>query len=349
MLVPLLIILLCFAMVSGEREDGTWRQLLSIGVPRGTLVAGKAGGVAMALGLVLIPALIAGGAVAAMVTGANDPHDMIDFPGKILTLALSYGAFFAIFVCLALTVSILARSSGAALTALIGFWIVAGLLIPRLSTDLGKRLYPTPSAFQIAKEIEIGRDRGPHAHEPNHPNHIAFRNRVLAQYHVKRVEDLPFNFIGLALQSDEENGYRVFDATLGRVRHSYDMQDRIQQGFALLSPFVAIKSLSAALSGTDVAFSNDFSEAGEAYRRTMIRTLNRDLMNNAKGLSNYSAEWGYKANKGLWERIPPFDFDAPPLGRIMGRSLVSLAILALWLAGSIALLLSVARRARIDA
>lgn len=349
MLVPLLIILLCFAMISGEREDGTWRQLLSIGVTRGALVAGKAGGVAMALGVVLVPALLLGGVIAGFMTGTNDPHDMIDFPSKILLLTVAYGFFFAIFVCLALTVSIVSRSSGAALTTLIGFWIVAGLLIPRLSTDLGKRLYPTPSAFAVAKEIEAGRDRGPHAHEPNHPNHIAFRNEVLAKYKVSTIEALPFNFIGLALQRDEENGFRVFDKAFGGVRRSYEMQDRIQQGFAILSPFVAIKSLSAALSGTDVAYSNDFSQAGEGYRRNMVRVLNDDLMKNARGMSNYSAEWGYKAGKGLWEKIPAFDFDAPPLGRIVGRSLVSIAILALWLFGSLALLLSVARRARIDA
>jgi ABC-2 type transport system permease protein len=349
MLVPLLIILLCFAMVSGEREDGTWRQLLSMGVTRGTLIAGKASGVALAIGMVVVPALILGGIVAAFFTGANDPHDMIDFPGKIAALVISYGAFFAIFVCLALTVSIIARSSGASLTALIGFWIVAGLLIPRLSTDLGKRAFPTASAFQVAAEIEAGRDKGPHAHEPNHANYIAFKDKTLKQYKVSRIEDLPFNFIGMALQADEENGYKVFDQTLGKVRQSYDMQDRVQQAFSILSPFVAIKALSAALSGTDVAFSNDFSQAGESYRRNMVRVLNDDLMKHAKGMSNYSAEWGYKANKDLWNKIPPFDFDAPPLTTILARSYVSIIILALWLIGSIALLLAVVKRARIDA
>lgn len=349
MLVPLLIILLCFAMVSGEREDGTWRQLLSMGVTRGTLVAGKASGVALAIGVVIVPALIVGGIVAAVFTGANDPHDMIDFPAKILALAVSYGAFFAIFVCLSLTVSIWARSSGASLTALIGFWIVAGLLIPRLSTDLGKRFFPTPSAFEVAKDIEAGRDRGPHAHEPNHPNYIAFKDKTLAHYKVGRIEDLPFNFIGMALQADEENGYKVFDRTLGRVRYTYDMQDKIQQAFSIVSPFVAIRSLSAALSGTDVDFANDFSQAGEAYRRNMVRVLNDDLMHNAKGMSNYSAEWGYKAGKDLWTKIPPFDFDAPPLTTILARSYVSILILAFWLVGSILLLRRVATRARIDA
>jgi ABC-2 type transport system permease protein len=348
MLVPLLIILLCFAMISGEREDGTLRQLLSIGVSRSTLVGGKASGVALALGLVLLPAIIIGGLLAAFMTGQNDVHEMIDFPGKLIALFLCYTAFFAIFICLSLSVSVMAKSSGAALTTLIGFWIVASLLVPRVATDIGKHLYPTPSAFQVASEIEQGRDKGPHAHEPDHPNHIAFRNEMLKKYGVSRTEDLPYNFIGLALQRDEEVGFKVFDKAFGGVRRTYVMQDKIQQGFALLSPFVAIKSLSAALSGTDVAFANDFSEAGEAYRRNMVRILNDDIMKNAAGMSNYSAEWGYRASNDLWERVPAFDFDPPSLATIIGRNIFSLVVLLLWFGGSLWLLLFMAKRTRID-
>ncbi|SBV31827.1 conserved membrane protein of unknown function [uncultured Sphingopyxis sp.] len=348
MLVPLLIILLCFGMVSGEREDGTWRQLLSIGVKRQTLVAGKATGAVLAVGAVLLPALIAGGIAAAMMAGSGDVHEMIDFPSKVVTLLLLYLVFFAIFVCLALTVSIYAKSSGGALTGLIGFWIVAGLLIPRVATDVGKRVYPTPSAFEVQAAIEAGREKGPHAHEPNHPNYKAFSAEMLEKYNVDKVEDLPYNFLGLALQRDEEVGFAVFDKEYGGVRRLYEQQDKVQQYLSLISPFIAIKNLSAALSGTDVAFSNDFSEAGEGYRRNMIRVLNEDLMKNAKGLSNYSAEWSYKTDKKLWSRVPPFDFDPPGIATILGRNIFSIVVLLAWLAASLALLRRAALRARID-
>jgi len=348
MLVPLLIILLCFGMISGEREDGTLRQLLSIGVARGKLIGGKASGAALALGLVILPAILAGGVIAALMTGENDVHEMIDFKSKMALLFLCYAIFFAIFVFLSLSVSIVAKSSGAALTALVGFWIVAGLLIPRVATDLGKRVYPTPSALEVATMVEKGRDAGPHAHEPNHPNYIAFREEVLKKYGVSRIEELPYSFIGLALERDEEVGFRVFDQTYGKVRAAFEKQDRVQQVFALLSPFVAIKSLSAALSGTDVAFSNDFSQAAENYRRNMVRILNEDIKQNAKGMSNYSAEWGYKAGDDLWSKVPEFDFDPPGLGTILQRNALSLGILLAWLLGSLWLLLFLSRRMKID-
>lgn len=348
-LVPLLIILLCFGMISGEREDGTLRQLMSIGVPRTSLIWGKALGVTLAIGVVLVPAVVIGGILAAFLTGSGDPHDAIDLPWKLLFVALSYLAYFAIFVCVSLAVSIFSRSSGGALTTLIGFWIIAGLLIPRVAADVSRAAFPTPTAFELTAAVRDGRDAvGVHAHEPNHPNHIAFRNEVLRQHGVERIEDLPFAFIGLALQVDEERTYKVFDQTFGKVRELFERQNVVHQIFGLFSPFVAIRKLSAALAGTDVAFASDFSQAGENYRRNMVKVLNDDMMKNATGMTMYSAEWGYRANRDLWEKVPAFDFDAPGLGTILRRNLTAIAVLVFWLAGSLALLAVLARRIRID-
>ena len=291
---------------------------------------------------------VIGGVAAAFLTGTNDIHEMIDFPAKLLVLGLCYVAFLAIFICVSLAASILSRSSASALTLLVGFWIVAGLLVPRLGAYASKLAYPTPSSFEVAAAVESGRDKGPHAHEPNHPNHIAFRDKTLKKYGVTRIEDLPINFIGYALQHDEEIGFKVFDRTYGAVRRDFEEQDKFQQIFSFVSPFIPIKALSAALSGTDVEFSNDFSAAGEAYQRNMVRVLNDDLMKNARGMTNYSAEWGYRANQSLWQRVPAFDFDPPGLARVVERNFLPLAILLLWLLMSVGILEIAARKLRMD-
>jgi ABC-2 type transport system permease protein len=348
LLVPLLIILLCFGMVSGEREDGTLRQLMSLGVPYTQLIWGKALGVTGAIAVVLVPSILVGGIVATFLTRSSDAHDLIDLPMKLLTIGLVYVAFFAIFVFVALAVSIRSRTSAAALTTLVGFWIVTGLLIPRMAADVSKWAHPTPSAFEVAAAVEKGRDQGPHAHEPNHPNHIAFRENVLKKYGVRSIEELPVSFVGLALQADEELGFRVFDRTYGEVRRIYERQNRVHQLFSILSPVIAIKNLSAGLAGTDVAFANDFSAAGEAYRRHMVGVLNDDLIKNTRGMTSYSAEWGYRANKSLWEKVPVFDFDPPRLATILERNLFPLLILLLWLGASFAVLTISARRAKLD-
>lgn len=263
-------------------------------------------------------------------------------------LALAYGLFFGSFLFISLAVSIKARSSRAALTVLIGFWIVAGLLLPRVAADVGRTVFPTPSASEVAAAIEKGRSVGPRAHEPNHPNHIAFLKETLRKYNVDSVEKLPVSFLGLALQRDEEIGFKVYDEVYGGLRRTYKNQDKLQQMFGLLSPFIAIRALSATLSGTDVDFANDFSEAGEAYRRKMVWILNQDLMRNTRGMSMYDAEWGYKAGEGLWEKVPPFDFDAVGLGVILSRNFIPMFILLFWFVGSIVLLRRAVATMKVD-
>ncbi len=345
LLTPLLIFLLCFGMIAGEREDGTLRQLMSMGVPKMKLVWGKAAGAGLALGVVLIPCIFVSAVLAALfIQGDGDPHTMVDFPAKLAVIVLVYLVFFASLAALALSVSIRARSSAAALTALIGFWIVAGLLIPRMSADVSKLMYDTPSAFELADTIQKGREAGPRAHEPNHPNHIAFKKKVLEEYGVDDVDDLPFSFVGLAFQADEELGFKVFDETFGGIRRTFEKQNRVRQFFGLFSPFVAVKTLSSALSGTDVHYANDFSKAGESYRRNMVTILNEDIKQNATGMTQYSAEWGYRANKSLWEKVPPFDFDPPGIQTILGRNMFSIFVLFLWLTGGFGLLYMSAKR-----
>lgn len=348
LLIPLLIILLCFGMISGEREEGTLRQLLSIGAKKTDLVWGKALGVVTTLGIALVPAALIGAGFAATMVGQNDPHDMIDFPAKIAVLMLAYLAYFAIFIVVSLCVSITMRSSSAALTLLLGFWIVNGLLLPRAAADVSRLAYPTPSGFELAAAVQKGKGMGPHPHEVNHPNHIAFREQMLKKYNVSRVEDLPYSFIGLALQADEENGFKVFDRHYGELRKSHESQNYFQQLVGMLSPYIAIRSVSAALSGTDIDFFHDFSAAAEAYRRNLVRIMNDNVMKETAGRSTYAAEWEYKGGKDLWAKVPPFDFDAPPLSKILGRNGLAFAILGFWLITGIVLLIRFTGRMQVE-
>ncbi len=65
-LVPLFIVLMTFSSLAGEREQGTLRQLLSLGVRPRHLALGKAVGIAVALALVLLPAGVLGVAALAL-------------------------------------------------------------------------------------------------------------------------------------------------------------------------------------------------------------------------------------------------------------------------------------------
>ena len=189
-LVPLLIILLAFGALAGEREQGTLRQLLATGISRRDLALGKALGVAGALALLLIPAAIVGSA--AITLGSTGPAATPFARGTVL--AAGYLAYFGVFVALSLAISAWVRSARTALVALLGVWVLNGLVAPRVAVDLSKWLHPTPSAVEFARTMEREVRSGvPGIERPDRDETTA---RLLAEHGVETVDDLPVNVIG---------------------------------------------------------------------------------------------------------------------------------------------------------
>ena len=184
-LVPLLIILLTFGALAGERERGTLRQLLATGVGRRELAVGKALGIAGALALLLVPAALVG--AAALVVGSPGPAASPLARGVVL--AGVYLAYFTAFLALSLAVSAWARSARTALVILLGVWVVNGLVAPRVAVDLSKWLHPTPSALEFARNVE--REMASGVEGIPRPDRDALAERLLAEHGVERVEDLP--------------------------------------------------------------------------------------------------------------------------------------------------------------
>lgn len=326
LIVPLLIILLAYGSFASEREARTLRQLLSLGVAPRALGAGKALGVAGALGLLLVPAAIVGAAALAL----------CGFGGSLLfsvyraaLLALAYLLYFTVVLLISLAVSARVRSARVALLALLAFWIVTGLMVPRAASDIAKRLYPTPSTISFSREMEkemlLG-DQG---------RHEKLKHRVLAEHGVNRVEDLPFNFTGLDLQDSEEHGNAVIDRHYGALDLTFAAQMRVQEVAAIVSPFQALRLLSMGLAGTDPAQQRDFARASEAYRRLMVSKMNDAVMRNEGEIDpNYlgTQALNRKADRELWRTIPPFAYDTPGPLWVLNNHRLSAMLLAAWVA-----------------
>jgi ABC-2 type transport system permease protein len=321
LLVPLLVILLAFALFAGEREAGTLRQLLSLGVRARDLAAGKALGVSAALLLLLVPATLIGAAALAF---AAAPDGMSASVGRFLLLALSYLLYFGAFLGLSLAVSARARSARVALVALLAFWIVSSLVVPRVAADVSERLYPAPSRTEFWRDVQRDLREGIDGHNPADRRREELRQRLLAQYNVARVEDLPVNFSGIALQAGEEYGNQVFDRHYARLWGAYERQNRTHEALAVVSPLLAIRSVSMGVAGTDWAQHRRFAEAAETYRRDLQRQLNNDLAYNSRTGQTYLA------NASLWEQSPPFVYEPPGMGWIMRHHAWSFALLVLW-------------------
>jgi ABC-2 type transport system permease protein len=290
LLIPLLVILMSFSAFAGEREQGTLRLLLSMGVPRKTLAMGKALGIAGGLGILLVPRL-----------------------GWMTT---SYLLYFVSFIGISLTVSALAKSARLALVCLLGFWIFNGLAAPRLFSDLSRTVYRTPSSFAFSQRMETELKKG--------FNETELKKKLLAQYKVEKIEDLPINYAGISLKAGEDHGNEIYDKQYGELWDTFEAQNRLQQQGGLVAPLMAIRSVSMGLSGTDFAQFRDFSVAAEKYRRLFIDVMNSDITTAPK------SEAPHMGDEKLWASVPAFEYSSPDVGVVLSQQSWSLGLLGFW-------------------
>lgn len=334
-LLPLFIVLMTFAAFSGERELGTLRQLLSIGVSRRDLMLGKAAGVAAAVGLVVLPATIM--AVIALTLSTSGGLVSAD-PARALMLGGVYLAYFTLLIACSLAVSARARSSRMALMVLLTMWFANSLVATRAMTDLAGYIYPTPSAIEFQKALEVDLNN-----ESEMKARIDRRRaEVLKQYGVDNVDALPISFTGISMQEGEEHGNEVFDKHYGRLFDRYEQQDRLAQWGGLVAPMLSVRAVSMGLAGTDFQQHRHFATAAENYRRLIERTMNGDIaLHTRKGEV-------YIADQTLWASVPDFEYTAPSSGWVLGHYRTSLLLMALWLVASVAFMMRSARVARVD-
>lgn len=324
--VPLFIVLMTFAAFTGEREQGTLRQVLSHGVSRRDLALGKALGVAAALGLVLLPATVF--AVLALAWSADGGLVSGD-PARGVLLGGIYLAYFAMLIAVSLAVSATVRSSRLALIALLTFWFANSLVASRAASDVAGWLYPTPSAIEFQKAMDA---------DLNNQNELAERvgrrrAELLQKHGVGDVDALPIAFSGVSMQEGEEHGNEVFDKHYGRLFDRYEQQNRVYQLGGLAAPMLSVRAISMGLSGTDFAQHRHFATAAEDYRRDIQRLMNGDIAANQKKGQVYLAD------RSLWAQVPDFDYSAPSTAWAVANYTTSFSVIVLWTIVALAVML----------
>lgn len=340
LLLPLVIVLLTFGAFSDERERGTLRQLLSLGLRRPDLALGKALGVAGALGFLIVPATLAG--VLALALSEQNGALLAD-GGRILGMTSSYLLYFVAFLGVSLAVSAKAPSSRAALLTLLAFWIVNGLVAPRAAADLARLVYPAPSAFEFANKMDAAMKHGIHGDETPEQRAAALREEVLRRYNVSRLEDLPVDFGGIRLQAGEEHANTIFDHFYSDLWTTFRRQETVHRTLAAFAPVLAVRSLSMGFAGTDFTQHTHFAKAAEEYRREIQRLMNGDLAEHGK-----TVQGPYLQDEALWSKVPEFTYEAPDAGWVLSHQASSLVLLAAWAAAAAAAAWRAAATQRVD-
>lgn len=282
---PLLIILAGFSVFSGERARERLRQELGAGASARTLVLGRLIGLAAA-SAVLLAAFVGVGGVMLAATSAGWGETL-----GLMAMGAGYGLYLLTFVALTIGVSALTVSARGTLVTLLAFWAVSTLLIPRVAPAVAETLHPTPSAPAFEAAVTDEAKNGVSGHDPADERLAALKESLLKQHGVTKVEDLPFNFDGVALEFGEKNSTDTYNRHHDQLFGAYRQQDAIQQAFSLVSPTMAAAPWSRAFAGSDFAAHRLFLREAEAYRYELIQALNHDVrINKPKTADPYKAD-----------------------------------------------------------
>lgn len=311
---PLVIIMLGFNTFAGERERGTLRQLLSVGVRPRDLVFGKMLGFAAALAFILGPAVLLGAAILALIGPASGEV-------RFILLAIAYALYLCIFLFLTLAVSARASSPRLALVVLLALWAVNCLISPRVMSDFAAELHPIPESVAFKARLQAA------LHDPT-ASSIMIKDRtaeLLHKYGVAREQDLPVNLAGLSLQVGEDYGYEVFGKFYNELYAPMEAQNRLLQIAAVGFPQLGMHAISMALAGTDLAQHRDFTRAAEQHRRAELKIINDDILEHP-----VKAGEVHLGDRELWAKVPAFQYRAPTIDWVLSNHALTFVLLGLW-------------------
>lgn len=323
LLVPLLIIFLCFNSISQEKEDNTLKLMLSQGVSMSQIAWGKIQGFSKALAWIIVPALFLTFVLILIGTeGSLSPDLLLRFA---LTL-LAYAVYFFVFISLSVVISARAGSSRNALLSLLGIWVLACVILPKATTNIGASIFKAPSNFEFREAIHKDEENGIDGHNPSDKRFEALKKQVLAQYKVDSVEKLPVNFDAIAMQEGEKYSTMVYNKHFDRMESIYQNQNSVAAYSAILNPFMAVRNLSMGMAGSDYKTALAFQKYAEKYRYEMVEKLNNHLRDFSK-----TGDWEKKADVKIYAEIPDFDFKNPSIISVLSQNWVALLALLLWI------------------
>ncbi|MEO1214224.1 MAG: DUF3526 domain-containing protein [Bacteroidota bacterium] len=318
-IIPLLLIFLAFSSVSTEKQTGRLRLIVLQGGNPVKLVIGKS----LAVWLYGIMLLL-------VVMVSYSLLNLQSMDSNILQRASWFFAVYALyyFIISGLTTFLSARwqNPTLALTSMLGIWIIWTVFLPNILMSSVEKWHPLPSRNEFKAAMKEDRSKGIDGHNPTDQRANALEAKVLAEYGVDSVSQLPINFDGIRMQADEEYGNQVWDKHFGNIRSVLGKQKRSLQLGGIFNPFISLENTSKGFSGTDNLHHQEFLVEVENYRRVFIKALNDE---HAYGGSE-NGDWGWKADNEFYKSVEDFAHKPTELNTVFSHYILDIALLFFW-------------------
>lgn len=328
---PLIVIFLSHALLSQERERGTWGLVSSLGVSQLRLKLGKITGMFLLCLLLSAPVLFA-----LIWAICNSPEESGYSTGNALGrgAALYFVSLLYLLGWIIAGTALSARfSSGTTLILLLACWAGWTLILPRLAVDLAYSRFPLPNQQSLLESREAAIRKGSNGRATLEELNEQLEKKLLEEYDVSDLADLPINLDAARLLAMEEFTDAIDDDIQTEISEIYQQQNHFLDWFEFLSPYLVVRSISSSLAGTDRHHHAVFIDSAEQYRRFMVKTMNRaEMKGELPGSTTVEA-------RQFWSMVPEFRQNRPSFSSVCYAMRGPIGVLMTWFAMAIIIVL----------
>ena len=226
------------------------------------------------------------------------------------------------------------RTNQQSLSALLLFWLLTVIVMPKMANTVAEMQYPMPdrAVFDIQTAQEIAKVGD--SHNPDDPHFTEFREKVLAEYGVSSVEDLPVNWRGVVMQEGERITSEVFTQQYEKLMQIAEQQNQLVGHVAWFSPYLLANKLSSVFAATNAGSFLHYENAAEQFRFNFIKQLNQM---HAEQIDHAHDREQKISNEHL-ANLEQFDYQSPTLQDELNLIYLPLLILLGWLIVGVLLL-----------
>ncbi len=318
-IVPILLIFLAFSSISNEKQSGRLKLLVLQGAKPFSLILGKTISIWMyGIGLLAITIL------------AYTLFNLQDLNGEVLSRTalffLSYSLYYFIVTGLTIFFSASWQNPTVALTSMLGLWIIWTIFLPNILMSSVEKWHELPSRNEFKTAMREDRSKGLDGHNPADKRSKELEAKVLKEYGVDSLAQLPINFDGIVMQEDEEYGNKVWDKHFGNLKSVFAQQKHTYQLGGIVNPFISLQNASMGFSGNDNLHHQEFLVQVENFRRVFIKMLNDK---HAYGGSK-TGDWGWEADNDFFKSVPDFEYQPTPLASVFSNYIPDVLLLMGW-------------------
>lgn len=321
MLIPLLLLFISSSALTYEKESGTFKMLMAQGIKPSQLVWGKVWSNYLLVVFLVVPIFIV---LFFVVIFSPSGIALI---GRFLILLYGYLLFYLLVTLTGVIVSALSGTSRTATLAVLTLWLFTSILFPKIAAGHSANQYPLTSRAAFNNNVKQGFLKGINGDAPYQERAEKHYAALLKKYGADSAAQLPVNADGLMLQYNEDYENKVFDHYYAALASTFNQQQSSLNYAGLADPFISLKRLSMAMSGTDFYHHQSFFLQAKKYRNSLIRKLNLQLASHP-----VKPNESYQADPRFFMQLKDFNYQAPTLLETLYLQRLALGSLCCWIA-----------------